>query len=287
MVMAALERETPLSSSNKFRFLFFCAVKGDDTPNNYSFNWYSIDFREDRNSSSLASTVCPRPDCGTILSSVFSNMPRNVPRYFVSVALGTRIYLIGGRTGQGRKASIHSDVFYFDVVHPEQGWKEGPSMIMARFKPSAVVLDSKIYVFGGVESTGMLYAEVLNPVSDKWEPLPQPTFLLSNFVAPVHALLSDDKKERRLLFQPFDRDALFSYNLDTGSWEIFDECFGRNCYNETSVAVDGVLYCYFYPNVYAYDLLKQKWFSKPVRGLPREDMHPPYHYTVFFISYRW
>ncbi|XP_059647272.1 F-box/kelch-repeat protein At4g39590-like [Cornus florida] len=188
-------------------------------------------------------------------------MHPGVPNLFTAVAFGSLIYLIGGRSC----CSIyHAKVFYFDTAHPHQGWKEGPSMITGQSEPSVVVVLGKIYVFGGMDIDKLPYAEVLNPTLNRWEELPEPPHYLPKIVEPVHALLSDGCDNRRILIHPCNTRAFFSYNIDTGSWDVFDEWFFDN-WSERAVAVNGVLYYCVHSNVYAYELLERKRFTKSVR----------------------
>ncbi|RUS80420.1 hypothetical protein EGW08_011789 [Elysia chlorotica] len=97
--------------------------------------------------------------------------------HFGAVVLGTYIYIIGGfhrgravclnRVFRGR-AVYRNRVFRYDACETE--WTECSSMLQARAKFGACVLDGKIYVCGGERSDGKLTAstEVYDPDTDTW-----------------------------------------------------------------------------------------------------------------------
>ncbi|OMO65379.1 Galactose oxidase, beta-propeller [Corchorus olitorius] len=76
---------------------------------------------------------------------------------FSVVALGSIIYLIGGRCSprrcpDGLRGTNHRHryVRYFDANEPEKGWKLGVPMQTGRAWAAAAAIDEKIYVFGGL-----------------------------------------------------------------------------------------------------------------------------------------
>ncbi|XP_050262615.1 uncharacterized protein LOC126707066 [Quercus robur] len=63
-------------------------------------------------------------------------------------------------------------------------------MIRRRRTPRLAVLDDKLYAFGGVADRS-LFAEVYDPIVDKWEALPQPSPTIRDnacFAAPLHGM---------------------------------------------------------------------------------------------------
>ncbi|KAI7991038.1 hypothetical protein LOK49_LG12G02923 [Camellia lanceoleosa] len=70
-----------------------------------------------------------------------------------SAMVGSRIYRFGGSYSDEDGRGYHNSrlVIYFDVNHPEKGWKKGPRTICGREDAAVVVVDGKIFVFGGNE----------------------------------------------------------------------------------------------------------------------------------------
>jgi len=84
------------------------------------------------------------------------------------VALGDKIYALGGGDGTERWASM-------EVFDPCSGhWATLPSMSTSRTRFAAVVLDGKIYIFGGMTEYyhGSSSAEVFDREVGAWVPLP-------------------------------------------------------------------------------------------------------------------
>lgn len=117
-----------------------------------------------------------------------------IPNSSMVVALGSCVYLLG-RVPKGKdkvwgkfnrevvdeeekEESRH--VFYFDTNCPLKGWVRGTDMINGRgIAVKAVAVEGKIYVFGGnhygdfgTNTIKNEFAEVLDPIKEKWEALP-------------------------------------------------------------------------------------------------------------------
>ncbi|KAF7129253.1 hypothetical protein RHSIM_Rhsim10G0205100 [Rhododendron simsii] len=94
--------------------------------------------------------------------------------YYTSVVVATVVYVLGGVC---QDVVFHNKVFFFDTNYPEKGWIKGPDMLNDRCKGKAVAVEGKIYVFGGnnkTERDSRPWAELLDPITNKWEPLPAP-----------------------------------------------------------------------------------------------------------------
>ncbi|KAI8024577.1 hypothetical protein LOK49_LG03G02093 [Camellia lanceoleosa] len=65
-----------------------------------------------------------------------------------SAMVGSRIYRFGGscHDEDGHNSRL---VIYFEINHPEKGWNKGPRTICGRADATVVVVDGKIFVFGG------------------------------------------------------------------------------------------------------------------------------------------
>jgi N-acetylneuraminic acid mutarotase len=62
-------------------------------------------------------------------------------------AVGTKLYLIGGQSYAGSNSTVTSSIFEWD---PASGWTQRASMKKQRMDHQAVVLNSKIYIIGGL-----------------------------------------------------------------------------------------------------------------------------------------
>lgn len=85
---------------------------------------------------------------------------------FGAVVVGTHIYIMGG-FHKGMALCINR-VFKYDAC--EGDWTECSSMVQARAKFGACVVDGKIFVCGGERSDGKITAscEVYDPTTDSW-----------------------------------------------------------------------------------------------------------------------
>ncbi|CAB4000819.1 kelch 12 [Paramuricea clavata] len=95
--------------------------------------------------------------------STFVQAMKKKRRYLCCVALGSKLYAIGGYDGAGRLNSVEC----YDVITQE--WTPSASMIHRRGLAGAAVLNGKIYVAGG--SDGALRhtaVECYDPTIDRW-----------------------------------------------------------------------------------------------------------------------
>ncbi|MBI3890073.1 MAG: hypothetical protein HY303_00930 [Candidatus Wallbacteria bacterium] len=97
-----------------------------------------------------------------------SGPPMPTPRIGpTAVVVGTRIFVIGGKTVQLGAPADTSIVEVFDTV--SQSWSSGPPDLLPRRHLAAAVLDGKIYAAGGVSSTGQTTAAT--SFAERFDPL--------------------------------------------------------------------------------------------------------------------
>lgn len=102
-----------------------------------------------------------------------TRLPEGIVNAPVAVAIGRKIYVLGGFLGSTNLPTDH--VWIFDTT--ARRWSEGPPLPAPRGGAAAVVLDGRIHVLGGGnnESTLALHS-VLDPSTGTWSeaaPLPR------------------------------------------------------------------------------------------------------------------
>uniref|UniRef100_A0A5B6YWF3 FKB95-like N-terminal Kelch domain-containing protein n=1 Tax=Davidia involucrata TaxID=16924 RepID=A0A5B6YWF3_DAVIN len=202
---------------------------------------------------------------------LFSKMPHNFHHFSGCVAWGHIIYMFGGDY-----KNPSPEVFYLDVRCPDPGWKRGPPMSVGRTRPYAAVIDGKIYVMGDLCKRPNPWGEVFDPLLNQWKPLPTIPGKEKDdddHHVSTHAVLKGGKQ---FLVHPNCSKCLYLYDVEGESWSVFDDHFGsRNGWLETPcVVVDDIMYC-FAGRVLAYDLVRRRWFSEPVKGLEGRGVSPP------------
>lgn len=128
--------------------------------------------------------------------------PMPTPRYeLAAVAVGDRIYAIGGDGGDGPVRTVE---VYDTGTHR---WSAGPPLPEPRASLRAVLLDGRIYAVGGLagdaESTGV---QVLDVATGRWStgpalPAPLSNFGLGAYEGRLHALRHGD----HFTYRPGDR----------------------------------------------------------------------------------
>ncbi|CAH8345366.1 unnamed protein product [Eruca vesicaria subsp. sativa] len=161
--------------------------------------------------------------------------------------VGSETYEIGG---QNKPSS--TDVWVYNKLIGKR--RKAPSMSVARENPFTCSLDGKLYVMGGCEGDESTYwAEVFDPKTQTWEPLPDPgveiRFSLIKMVEtePGKVLLRSNNK-------------FFVYLVKECRWEVYH----ANC-GESICKIDGVWYAYNQRECWWYDTKREKW--RLVRGL--------------------
>lgn len=152
------------------------------------------------------------------------------PDYTMAVALGSSVYLLGGVMDKDEEEEkMHHDVsptravYYFDTKRPlEEVWIRGPDMINGRgMNGRAVVVEGKIYVFGGndCEKAPRPWAEVLDPVKMKWKALPRPPrriYLDEGFLcAPAVAYDGGPGEGKKIIVG----EGKYVYDVNSEEWE--------------------------------------------------------------------
>ena len=132
-------------------------------------------------------------------------------KYFA--VLGNHLYAVGGEIKPRKKDVLDipedysededvsysmdietKDVWILDFTRPHKGWKAGRPMNFRRCDPQMVVVDGKLFVFGGLRfkpkgNSGWM--EVFDPLSQTWESLPNPPSYIDNDEEDIlHAVLS-------------------------------------------------------------------------------------------------
>ncbi|OMP04093.1 Kelch repeat type 1 [Corchorus olitorius] len=205
----------------------------------YSFKYFVLDLEKGEETTL---TISPASDEDRV--AVHMN--------FSVVSLGTIIYMIGGncadlRCPDGLQGDHHphQHVRYFDTLEPEKGWKLGVPMHSGRSKPAAVVVDGKIYVFGGIQTNPTAFPQARVPY--------------------VHS----DGTKRILINSLVNVPSLYEYHLNEQKWRILD----RNChkYWNQGAYLDHILYSVSDDSknpLWGFDLIRKQWF--PVK-LPQLD----------------
>ena len=208
-------------------------------------------------------------------------------RYFT--LLGNLLYSVGGQTintdtDPNSVAYFRSrEVWTLDLTCPEEGWKATPSLKYGRKDPQTIVVDGKLYVFGGfdweIEIEGLVeWMEVFDPSLGRWESLPNPPsyceFRKDRQI--LHAHL--EANNEIMVTKPPTKDGyewnfveFFSYNVRSRSWnELFQPSEERILVNPhircgRALAIGNTLYWACIEseiNIYAFDIDKKLWASE-------------------------
>ncbi|KAF7143655.1 hypothetical protein RHSIM_Rhsim05G0014400 [Rhododendron simsii] len=207
---------------------------------------------------------------------------RFTPNFGTSVVMGTVVYVLGGAfvDPENKKRCLFSPkVLCFNINRPEWGWIEASEMLSPRFKPKAVAFEGKIYVFGGnnitfgrmtkkAEATpGGPWAEVFDPVINKWEPLPPPpestNFLTSDlWPSPVVVAYGGPLEGKMILLSWFN----YMYRVNCKTWEKFR--LPSSLPLSSNLISDGnsTLYWTSYFTFYTYNLMTKVCDSGDIEG---------------------
>lgn len=215
-------------------------------------------------------------------------------KYFAM--LGNHLYAVGGEIKTRKKDVLDipedysededvsysmdietKDVWILDLTSPHKGWKAGPPMNFRRCDPQMVVVDGKLFVFGGLRfkpkgNSGWM--EVFDPLSQTWESLPNPpSYFDSDEEDILHAVL--EAKHEIVVARPRDSGSgnanFYSYNVVGGFWKNLEPkpskralcCYGR------AVVVGNTLYWATFLSresehctLYYHDLEKNVWLQE-------------------------
>lgn len=269
----------------------------------FYYEWLVDKDSEEESSSSSSSSSSLSPSSSSSedvdweegnLSPALNNMPSDFPETgSFSVALGSRIYVLCGLVhNPGTRSSYRfipqTAVFSCDVAHPEEGWKRGPALNFGRKDASAVAINGRIYVFGGLAHISdwqkLPYTEVLDHALGKWislSPPPADPFKIPNgipigdVVFPIGDVVYMPPLVHDAHPLPNGRIlvnvdwALLSYDIEADKYSLLDPYFDIELSRGLAV-VDNVLFCFREDNLmWGYDLGKQIWSLSPVMGLER------------------
>jgi hypothetical protein len=195
-------------------------------------------------------------------------------------ALGSTIYCLGP----------DDSVFKLGAIGPmTDGWIRAPSMNTHRSDPHKLVLGSKLYLLGSDRRDLEIYAEVFDPVINKWVVLPEPPYEMSYFIIsaalenPNRILVASKLPQAPSKGRSYDNlsAAFFVYDVGHGDWKtlepaqrkIHSSCpLGRH---GMAQAVANFLYWITMDlQLLCYDLDLDMWLLGPLDGIalpPRGD----------------
>jgi hypothetical protein len=204
-------------------------------------------------------------------------------------AIGSTIFCFGP----------YDSVFKLGAIGPmADGWIRAPSMSTMRNQPHKWVLGSKLYVLGSDRLDLDIYAEVFDPVINKWVVLPEPPYEMSYFM--ISAALENPSRilvafkvpqspDRTSLESYYDNlsAVFFVYDIEHGDWKTLEPAqrkIHRSCpFGLFGMAQAVANFLYWITEdmeLLCYDLDLDMWFLGPLDGivLPRDDTFLP----VFF-----
>ncbi|KAK8616388.1 hypothetical protein V6N13_017938 [Hibiscus sabdariffa] len=268
--------------------LFFASKRSEKGKGYFRIDWHSLNLETAE------------------ISEALTTMPPKARSGASAVALGNRVYLLGGQCERmdptcpdgkinGKNFHSHDYVFCFDCEHPDRGWKQAPCMLFPLLRPVAVAAKGKIYAFKG---SGLgHFAEVFDVSGTDWEPLSVPPDLNIDTSRVTSPVLFDPPRSRILVhFRSGNGpNPLYAYHVDDESWECLDETFGTT-WSEATTLVDGVLYCLTDPDeetaacllsdrrccLQAYDVVEKEWL--PVKWLSKFSVWVPHRCGLYHLG---
>ncbi|KAI8535750.1 hypothetical protein RHMOL_Rhmol10G0198100 [Rhododendron molle] len=238
-------------------------------------------------------------ECGSMLVPLAEDKCDRMVSSFVALNSGGSyfVYCLGG----GHCGSEGSGFFarprrFVNVLCTDNNtWTSGPSMLRARITPASVVVDDKIYVFGGVNHDTChpdLWAEVLDTKAlvPVWSRLPRPPMLLEHIG--LFAVVVDDGEDlifgmrheneqedagsysvssaqggkTILLGSSFD-SVLLLYILEKRTWQVIPAEFGLPGWAGPKPVAVGHMLFWLGDYFYAYDLRQHLLYGGVIRGL--------------------
>lgn len=182
---------------------------------------------------------------------------------------GSDIYAIGGG---GLNPSSSTIVFVCNELVGR--WREAPSMIVARKNAFTCSLNGKIYVMGGCESDeSECWAEVFDPMTQTWEPLPDPGTRLR-----FSSIKNIDAQSDRIYLRANKKN--FAYLIEENRWEVVDENIG-----ESECKVDNTWYCYANDGLHWWHDTEYYNEWRLVKGLTELDPHFRRGHGMEIVSY--
>ncbi|KAJ4847696.1 hypothetical protein Tsubulata_021821 [Turnera subulata] len=172
--------------------------------------------------------------------------------------LGNHLYCLG-RGGT---------VLAISLFRPEEGWKRRSRMLAhdAHYFDSVVAVRGKLYVLGwGGGGEDQPWAEVYDPVSDSWEPLPEPPGGPLRPEEYFGSLMAGDSEEGYLVFLE-SSEKLLRYDVEKKSWRCYSNLPRLPSVDSTgrrTICVGHVLYWFSAETgqLHAYDFRNQVGYS--------------------------
>ncbi|KAI8540472.1 hypothetical protein RHMOL_Rhmol09G0266500 [Rhododendron molle] len=231
---------------------------------------------------------------------------KKISRFSRCVAVGSTIYCIGGRkiSSSSGRSVVDNSVFCLNTSRPEHQlfWVQAPSMLCPRSKPDTVVVNGKIFVMGGTtEDCTEPWAEVFDPESGSWNPLPPPPFRKSpsDFNLFCAALFDSDlvlvrcKEGDCVSSAPYkppsntnlfyaaalhDSDLIsvgsqgddylfYTYNVHTKVWDTHHGKLENIPFPVQPISVGSTLFWFHNSELHAYDIIEKWHCSGPVKCL--------------------
>ncbi|KAF5194999.1 hypothetical protein FRX31_015414, partial [Thalictrum thalictroides] len=265
------EDENKVFNGGKELFIYFNILNTIEISDEGIQQWYKINSNE----------TCIKGK-SQILSQICSIPTDTLPSRYKTIGFSSKLYVMGGyfenqdigNRGQ-IKNSVRSKVFVCDTLSTNPVWEECSSMMSCKIRPQLAVADGKIFAFGSRLlinfSVKKPYAEVFDPLLNKWTALPDPPsdVRLGNVSDSVFV-----KDRDEIIIFPFGhhypRDA-YRFNVKCHSWMRFCDPFEVPTDNFTSsVAVGDVVFRLLKNQLYACDMSKPKPIEHRVYGLEKE-----------------
>ncbi|MQM08140.1 hypothetical protein Taro_040991 [Colocasia esculenta] len=169
--------------------------------------------------------------------------------------LGPLLFVIGGSLDG---ATPTTAVQVFDVRF--RRWHLGPRMGSAREFAAAGAVGGRIYVVGGCLPSSEPWAEVLDPDSGRWAPMPSPLDVREKW---MHGSVVLDGK----LLAVADHGGLL-FDPAVGTWGSVSTALDMGWKGRAAV-VDGIIYSYdFLGNIKGFDPVMDEW--REVEGVSEE-----------------
>ncbi|CAG7887048.1 unnamed protein product [Brassica rapa] len=188
--------------------------------------WFSLWIKPDDHQTLTHPSCCVSEDKTTrnLLVPVPSSYSTYLPKLYEMA--GSDIYAIGGGLNPSSSTTVR--------VCKEIGkWRESPSMMVARKNAFTCSVNGKIYVIGGCESgESECWAEVFDPKTQTWEPLPDPGTRLR-----FSSIKNLDLHSDRIYLRTNEKN--FAYLIEENRWEVVDENIG-----ESECKVENTWYSY-------------------------------------------
>ncbi|KAL4615682.1 hypothetical protein ACB092_07G144200 [Castanea dentata] len=187
-------------------------------------------------------------------------------------------------------------VWTLDLTCPDMGWKQLAKPMRNRRKdPKTIVVDGKLYVFGGLKgyepipedrSSGRGWMEVYDPILETWKSLPNPPSYTSEFECIFYAHLELERDKHEIVVvdnsEGKKEPVFLKYNVMSSTWETWFQypvVVNSNIQCGRAVVVDGTK-AYWASSVFrgarnlsnvtvfGFDLISKSWAYKDLDAGP-------------------